>query len=95
VRLAARNSISQVTISIKPFKALGGDAVPFGELIDRDLVGNTPNCRELKRVYTAQGMRIAGDSIGHQLRASHSPTTRILRLGGGYRVKATCPCGNL
>ncbi|MET0983937.1 MAG: TIM barrel protein [Steroidobacteraceae bacterium] len=59
VRLAARNQVRRVSVCIKPFKALSGEAVPFADLIDWDLSGDTPNRRELKRICQAEGVSIA------------------------------------
>src|SRR5262245_28875138 len=59
VRLAARNHVPCVSVCINPFKALSGEAVPFADLIDWDLIGDTPNRRELKRLCAVEGIAIA------------------------------------
>ncbi len=59
VRLAARHEVPLVSICLLPFKALAGEGVPFADLIDWDLVGDTPNRRALKRLCEAEGVGIA------------------------------------
>lgn len=58
IGLAARHQVPFVSICINPFKALAGDAVPFADLIDWDLIGDTVNRRALRRICADSGVAI-------------------------------------